>query len=209
MQRESCGNLILLLSELRQYWYYMAMACSLPHNRGDLLWMWVPVLSKSHLLSLFCAVSVRRSGGGSETHVYHSKGYDAKGSCQLAYKTDLGKHPFQHIGSTIIKMLLWARNCAGLCGEQNEGENVIAILLDSVWDFVQSELPKEPVAAKWELDCAGTSSLWDALLAGILYNKIMKMWNNHEGRSQLQTVFLKHVITQIVECTHWDCLGQR
>lgn len=31
---------------------------------------------------------------------------DAKGSCQLAYQTDLGKHPFQHTGSTIIKMLL-------------------------------------------------------------------------------------------------------
>lgn len=134
---------------------------------------------------------------------------DAKGSCQLAYKTDLGKYPFQHIGSTVIKMLLWARNCAGLCCEQNEWENVIAILLDSVWDFVQSELPKEPVAAKWELDCAGTSSHWEALLAGILYNKIMKVWNNHEGRSPLQRVFLKHVITQIVEGTHWSYLGQR
>lgn len=96
---------------------------------------------------------------------------DAKGSCQLAYKTDLEKHPFQHIGSTIIKMLLWARNCAGLCGEQNGGGYVVVILLDSVWDFVRSELSKEPVAAKWELNYAETSFLWDALLAGVLYNK--------------------------------------
>lgn len=63
---------------------------------------------------------------------------------------------------------------------------MIVTLLESVWDFVQSELPKEPVATKWELDCVGTSSQRNALLAGILYNKIMKVWNNHEGRKPIR-----------------------